>query len=121
MKKGDFVIIAVVLAAAGGLYFSGVLSPGEKGGKAVVYVDGEKKEEFSLKKDGEYTVKTEGGYNTFIVESGEVNMIDADCPDKICVNHKPIYHKKESITCLPHKLVVEIEDGEENSIDAVVQ
>ena len=112
MKKGDFVIIAVVLAAAGGLYFSGVLSPGEKGGKAVVYVDGEKKEEFSLKK---------GGYNTFIVESGEVNMIDADCPDKICVNHKPIYRKKESITCLPHKLVVEIEDGEENSIDAVVQ
>ena len=100
MKKGDFVIIAVVLAAAGGLYFSGVLSPGEK---------------------GEYTVKTESGYNTFIVESGEVNMIDADCPDKICVNHKPIYRKKESITCLPHKLVVEIEDGEENSIDAVVQ
>ena len=42
MKKLDFIIIGCVVLIAGGLYFSGILSPGDSGGYAVVYVDGDK-------------------------------------------------------------------------------
>jgi len=121
MKKGDIIIIAAALFAAAFLYFSGILSPGEDGGKAVVYVNGEAQQTISLKEDGEYKFEVEDGYNILAVKDGKADMIEADCRDKICVNHTPIYRENESITCLPHKLVVEIEGGEENEVDVVVQ
>ena len=61
MKRLDIIIIAVVLFVAGGLYFSGILSPGEKGGEAVVYVDGEEKARYSLSENITDTIETENG------------------------------------------------------------
>lgn len=121
MKKGDIIIIAAALVGAAVLYFSGILSPGEEGGKAVVYVNGEVQQTISLEKDGEYKFAADDGYNVLVVKDGKADMVDADCRDKICVNHTPIYRENESITCLPHKLVVEIEGGEKNDVDVVVQ
>ena len=48
MKKLDFIIIAVLLVCAGGLYFSGFLRPGDEGAYAVVYVDGEEVKRYDL-------------------------------------------------------------------------
>ena len=121
MKKGDIIIIVVVLLAAALMYFSGILSPGGKGAEAQVYIDGQLKESIDLTKDGEYTFETENGVNTLKIENGEAKMIFADCPDQICVNHKAVSNENESITCLPHKLVVEIHGGEKSEIDAVAQ
>lgn len=122
MKKGDIIIICVTIIVAAVLYFSGILSPGEKGGNAIVYIDGNKIEEINLNKDAKYRFDSEdGGYNILSVKDGKIDMIEADCRDKICVNHTPIYRENESITCLPHKLVVEIEGGEENDVDVVVE
>lgn len=121
MKRLDIIIIAVVLFVAGGLYFSGILSPGEKGGEAVVYVDGEEKARYSLSENITDTIETENGTNEIEIKDGKVSMVYADCRDQICVNHVPINKEYESIICLPHKVVVEIENGEENDIDVVVK
>lgn len=51
----------------------------------------------------------DGAYNLISVIDGKVTMEAADCRDQICVNHKPIMSERESIICLPHKLVIEIE------------
>ena len=62
-------------------------------------------------------------YNLISVTGGMVVMESADCRDQICVRHKPVSSKGESIICLPHKLVVEI-DGDEisdESLDGVVR
>ncbi len=48
-------------------------------------------------------------------------MISADCPDQICVNHGAVSKENESITCLPHKLIVEIHGGEKTDVDVVAQ
>jgi hypothetical protein len=45
-----------------------------------------------------------------LVEENSVNVIDADCPDKVCVNHSDIGNVGETIICLPHKMVVEIKE-----------
>lgn len=121
MKKGDIIIIAAALVGAAVLYFSGILAPGDEGGKAVVYVNGEAQQTISLEKDGEYRFDVDGGYNILEVRDGKADMTDADCRDKICVNHTPIYRENESITCLPHKLVVEIEGGEKSDVDVMVE
>lgn len=121
MKRLDIIIIAVVLFVAGGLYFSGILSPGEKGGEAVVYVDGEEKARYSLSENITDTIETENGINEIEIKDGKVSMVYADCRDQICVNHVPINKEHESIICLPHKVVVEIENGEENDVDVVAK
>lgn len=48
------------------------------------------------------------GLNIIMIENGKVSVIDANCPDKICVEHKEIDSVGETIICLPHKLIVEI-------------
>ena len=58
-------------------------------------------------------------------------MKEADCPDKYCVKQGKIKNVGETIVCLPHKVVVEIEktskgtDSNDNmkndEIDAVVK
>lgn len=58
----------------------------------------------------DYPVIPEAGvYNLISITDGKVTMEAADCQDQICVHHKPIMSERESIICLPHKLVVEIE------------
>jgi len=121
LKKWDVVIVLLALAVAGGLYFSGLLRANTPGGVAVVYVNGVEKARLSLLQDTQYRVETEQGYNVIVVKDGKAEIIDADCPDKICVNHKAISLQHESITCLPHKVVVEIEGGNDNTVDVVAQ
>ena len=55
-------------------------------------------------------------YNLISVADNMVIVEAADCKDQICVRHKPISSKGESIICLPHRLVVEIV-GDDNSVD----
>ena len=122
MKKGDIIIGAVVIVLAAVLYFSGILRPEGEGAKAVVTVDGKVYGEYNL--HNEETVKVdlkEDGYNTFVISDGKVDMLEADCRDGICVDHTPISLDGETIICLPHKVVIEIEGGEASAIDGATK
>lgn len=48
-----------------------------------------------------------------------VDMTDADCPDGLCVNQRPISSDGESIICLPNQVVVQIVSQDESELDAV--
>ena len=50
----------------------------------------------------------DGGTNTIEVRQGAIGIIAADCPDKICVHQGFIINSLTPITCLPHRLVIEI-------------
>ena len=58
-------------------------------------------------------------YNLLLISNGQVSVSDADCPDKLCVHQHSISRNGESIICLPHKLVIQIEAKEESELDAV--
>jgi len=118
MKKTDLilVVIALIAAAAIWLFYS---AGAEKGLTAVVTVDGEVKAELPMDKSGIVPIETEWGYNIVVVEEGEAFVVEADCRDQICVDHKKIDKTGETIVCLPHKMVVEIIGGEEE-MDMVV-
>ena len=115
MKKGDIILILLILLVAGsafGIYRAFT-------GEAVVYVDGEVEGRYSLNED--QTIEINGGTNTLVIENGSASMEKADCPDQVCVRHSAISRNGESIICLPHEVVVSIEDGESSGADAVVQ
>lgn len=121
MKKTDFLLILLALAAAAGIWL--FYSAGaEQGLSAVVTVDGEWKAELPLEENGEnsVTIETAGGYNVITAKDGAVFVTEADCRDQICVDHKHISKVGETIVCLPHKLVVEIVGDAPADVDAVV-
>ena len=107
IKRSDIILIAVVVIIA--LFAIAYIMLTKKPGATVeISVDGNLIESFDLSEDKEYQVATDKGNNLVIIKDGTVDVIDADCPDKVCVNHVPIESAGETIICLPHKLVVEI-------------
>lgn len=119
MKKGDIILILLILLAAAASFGAYAFFAGSGGAEAVVYIDGEEEGRYSLKK--EQTIELNGGTNTLVIRDGSASMERADCPDQICVRHRAISKNGESIICLPHEIVVTIEDGKEAETDAVVQ
>jgi len=63
--------------------------------------------------DEPYTLVFEdgSGSNTVQVERGRVRVLEADCPDQICVKQGWISDGTVPIVCLPHKFMVEIVGG----------
>lgn len=68
----------------------------------------------SIKQKKEITIKTsDGKYNKVIVEPNKIRIVDADCPNKICVKQGWIYSGGQTIVCLPHKLIITIDGKSE--------
>ena len=110
-KKRDIVLAAVLLI----LGITGVLivKYGLKSGNtADIYIDDKLVQTIDMSVDDEYTFQTDKGSNTV-----EVRKKSADCPDKVCVRMGTKNRNGETITCLPHKLVIEVHGGQEQEVD----
>ena len=116
MKKNDWILVAVILVLAGIGFLIFTNFGRQTAGIVKVTVDGEVFGTYSLKKEQEVEINET---NRLIIEDGQVDMIEADCPDQICVEHISISKNKETIVCLPNKVIVEIDGGEDAEIDAV--
>ncbi len=123
MKKSDVwligVLAALALASFGGLSLYSKL--GTKEPEAVVYLEGKEQGRYALSEDTKVKISLENGnYNILKIQQGKADMVEASCPDKVCVNHRPVSMQGESLVCLPNQVVVEIENGEEGEVDASV-
>lgn len=104
IKKWDiFLFLSIILVALA--LFGGAHLFGAKGECVVVKEDNEVVYRGKLAED--YTLHLSG--NTVVVEDGKVFVKDADCREQICVNHRPISKKGETILCLPHKVSITID------------
>jgi len=119
IKKKDLILVGVILIIA----FVGILFmflTKEEGGELVITVDGKVYKTLPLDTDITLSIGEESGdYNILQIKEGKVTMTDANCPDKYCVKHRSIHYKHESIICLPHRVVLEIQGGDENDVDAI--
>ena len=116
MRKNDWILVAVILVLAGIGFLIYTNLGRQTAGIGDVTVDGELFGTYSLEREQEIKINDT---NYLMIKDGQVDMIEADCPDQICVDHKTISRNKETIVCLPNKVVVEIVGGEDAEIDAV--
>ena len=120
--RNDIILAAVILLiAVAGLLLMNLNKT--QGDFAVVKIDGVEKHRYPLSENltvDIVTGKEEENINTLVIKDGEAFMKEADCPDGICVAHRPIKNTGESIVCLPHKIVVEIQSKDNiDGLDAV--
>lgn len=118
-KRNDFILIGAVLVICIAI-FAFIQLTKKEGSTVIVTVGGKVYDTFDLSKDTEFTVKLDNGaYNTFQIKNGYADMIDASCPDKLCVKHKPIHYNNETIVCLPDKVVLKVVSKEESDVDMI--
>ena len=135
LKTGDRILLAILIAAAiiGGLAFAaakigGGLGQQDRNDSEAMVVCQTKSGFYRadpLSSNVEYTVDTpavapdstgkdgEGGANTISIDNGQVDVIESNCFNQVCVDHDPISRIGEQIVCLPHGLVVEIVQDED--------
>ena len=115
MKRRDFLVAGVVLAAALGLALLGFALRG--GGDEVrIYLDGALYATMPLDEDGLLTVEgPDGGVNVVEVAGGRVRMREANCPTQTCVgcgwrgpDDVRALPDAAWIVCLPNRVSVEL-------------
>lgn len=114
LNKSDIILIVIVFSV--GLAALIIHLASMKSGRTVtVYIGGKEVKAFSLDDNTEYkiVVNDKNGiqtdYNYLVIKDGEAYITEASCPEQLCVKHNPISGINETIVCLPHKVVVEIE------------
>ena len=112
------IFLAAALLLLGGAMALYLHVTRESGGYVSVQIDGETVMELPLNKDTRIVLGEGAHTNTLVIENGSARVVEASCPDQICVNHGAVRYNGESIVCLPHKLIVTVEGGPPPGIDA---
>lgn len=67
---------------------------------------------------GEETLEIEGKYGTNVVtiKDDKIAILEADCPDKVCMDPGYINKPGQNLVCLPHRLMIEIKGESEDDV-----
>jgi hypothetical protein len=117
MKKGDkitAVVIAciIVISSIGVFAYMNIVKGShhiaeiKQDGKVIRTIDLDK-----IDTAEEIKITYKDGYNIIRIEKGRIRIVDADCPDKLCVKTGWITESGQSVICLPHKLIIKIQGG----------
>lgn len=106
-----FVILAIVIC--GGFLIQKIFF-GKEGAKAIVTQNGKIIKELPLNKEAQLSLDDgNGGTNTLEVKNGSICMTEANCPDLVCVYTGNISLTGEVIACLPHGLIITIQNPDD--------
>ena len=109
-KELTFIIGIIVFALLlwGGMY---LVRRGHYGSIRIT-INGEEYGTYSLAKDQVISI---GDTNVCEIKNGEVKMIEADCPDHLCLKQRAVDSTGGTIVCLPNKVVIEGEKGDSSA------
>lgn len=109
MNKKDKILIFLVLAISIIILIVSDNNKTSIGQNVNVYVDGEIYESYLIYENSVNDILIDDNLNVLEISNGKAFMIDANCPDKYCINQGEIVDSEKTIVCLPHKLYVKIE------------
>ena len=119
MKKGDFVIVVLVVVIGLGWFLKDIVFPDTSDKEAVIKVNTDIYTTLSLNSGNEHQDipinLPENNFVHVVTENDNIWVEDASCPDKVCVKTGVISKTGQSIVCLPNKTVVYIEGSEQET------
>lgn len=109
LRNDIILIVAILLVAVLGMVY--LFNFRATGDIVKVTIDGKIFGVYSLSKDTVVDIHTgenDAELNRLIIKDGKAYVETATCPDKICVDHRPIFRDGESIICLPNEVVISV-------------
>lgn len=113
VKKLDKIIIMVCLSISVTIFailkYNSSRGYNEK--YAEINVNGKLYKKIQLREDKSreiVNIKTKYGFNAIEIEKGKIRILDADCPDKVCVKDGFKSKVGDVLVCLPHKIIINI-------------
>lgn len=125
--KADRFLIVFLIAASIAALIGLPLWVSQKTVREVsIQVNGKEQQRIALdgSTDGKiYKISSTYGENLIAIEDQKVHIVEANCPDHLCINQGWISAPGEMLVCLPNRLFVEIVGGSEDeaSLDAVIK
>lgn len=92
-----------------------------EGSNITITVDGKEYGTYSLLEEQTITIGEGETINIIEIKGGKAYMREASCPDQLCVDQNEISFDKESIICLPNKVVITVTSDVESDLDGVVR
>lgn len=119
--KNDVIFILFLLVFCIGVCVWVYRGGTEKGSKVYITVDGKEYGMYSLLEDQTIVIDVDNIKNTIAIKDEKAYMMDANCPDQLCMDQNKISFDKESIICLPNKVVITVESDTESDVDGIVR
>lgn len=112
-KKDCLIVLGMVLLALlSFLILQLFKTPGDF---VVVLQQGKVMETYDLNQDTTVILSfEENTYNILEIKQHKAYIIEATCPDKLCVKQHAISKTNETITCLPNQIVIKVISQKEN-------
>ena len=122
IKKGDLIILILVIIVAIGWFLKDMMWPDSISDKiALIKVDSQIHSTIPLDATAErkelHLELPDNNHMLIISEKDKIWVEESSCPDKVCVKTGKISNPGQSIVCLPNKTVVYIEGSEKTDID----
>lgn len=92
-----------------------------EGSSLTITVDGKVYGTYSLFEEQTITIEEGNAKNVIVIEDGKAYMFHASCPDQLCVDQKAISFDKESIICLPNKVVLTVSSDKKSDVDLIIR
>ena len=92
-----------------------------EGSNIKITVDGKEYGTYSLLEEQTITISEGESLNIIEIKGGKAYMKDASCPDQLCVDQNEISFDKESIICLPNKVVITVISDVESELDGIIR
>lgn len=119
-KNAALIGIVLILILLISIYFTErQMSTVNISAKAALYQNGEKIRELSTDKPETIRIGDELSWNEIEVSSEGIRVVNASCPDKICMNVSWKGKGSLPIVCLPNHMVITLCQEEDEEIDVL--
>ena len=119
--KNDVIFISILalfcIAVCVAVYKGGAV----EGSMITITIDGEVYGTYSLLEEQTILIENGNAVNRIEIKGGKAYMVEASCPDQLCVDQNEISFDKESIICLPNKVVLTVSSDVESDVDGIIR
>ncbi|MBR4464775.1 MAG: NusG domain II-containing protein [Treponema sp.] len=115
----DFLILVIFLAFVAGSFY---LVAGRRGSRPPFLVVNAPEGEYVYPMNKNRIIRIRGllGDSVLVIEDGKAFFQESPCPNKTCVQTRPLEHNNDWAACLPNQVIIHVE-ADENGLDTITR